>query len=173
MDFLRKVLFYCPYFLFNFLVNFSFIQLQPQRHTLGSDTIMATESNLKMFFILRQQLFSLSSYLSFCLDFLVMQENGFIKKDQVDFKIYDVTTWLRNTCSTYILTFISTSKGNQVMKLGQPIDHNLRNTFLETSSIKCGEETIPRDFFKHISGSIFFSFISFVFIVYQVEEYQD
>ena len=44
-----------------------------------------------MLFISRQKLFSFSRCLSFCPDFLVMQQNDFDKKDQVNFKSYDVT----------------------------------------------------------------------------------
>ena len=54
---------------------------------------------------------------------------------------------------------ISRSNGDQTIKFGQLIKHNMRNIFLEKSYTKCGEETIPKLFFKknkieHISGSI-------------------
>ena len=44
------------------------------------------------------------------------------------------------------------------MKLGQLIEYNMTNIFLEKPYIKCGRETIPRPFSKknkieHISGS--------------------
>ena len=63
------------------------------------------------------------------------------------------------------------------MKVGQLIEYNMRNIFLEKSYAKCGRETIPKPFSKiikieHISGSIFLRFIYFVFIVYQVEDYR-
>ena len=45
------------------------------------------------FYFMLEALFSFSRYLHFCLDFLVMQENGLIRKiAKVNFKIYDVTT---------------------------------------------------------------------------------
>ena len=56
-------------------------------------------------------------------------------------------------------------------------EYNLRNIFLEKSYTKCVGETISRSFSKkikieHISGSIFWSFIYFVFTVCQVKDYQ-
>ena len=62
------------------------------------------------------------------------------------------------------------------MKLGQLIEFNMGNIFLEKSYTKCGGETIPRPFskkikIKHISGSIVQSFIQSVSGVYQVEGY--
>ena len=39
---------------------------------------------------------------------------------------------------------ISRSKGNQTMKLGQSIEYNMRNEFIETSCTKCGGEAISR-----------------------------
>ena len=38
----------------------------------------------------------------------------------------------------HILKNISRSKGNQSMKFGQLIEHNMRNIFLEKSYTKCG-----------------------------------
>ena len=38
----------------------------------------------------------------------------------------------------HILPNISRSKGNQTMKLGQLIQYNMRNIFLEKSHTKCG-----------------------------------
>ena len=63
------------------------------------------------------------------------------------------------------------------MKTGQLLEYNLRNSFLEKSYTKCGGETISRPFSKkikieHIFGLIFDSFIYFVFIVCQVEDYR-
>ena len=48
----------------------------------------------------------------------------------------------------YILPNISRSKGNQTMKFGQLTKHNMRNSFLEKSYIKCGEETSSKLFSK-------------------------
>ena len=44
----------------------------------------------------------------------------------------------------HILPNISRSKGNQTIKLGQLIEHNLRNIFVEKSYTKCAAETVPR-----------------------------
>ena len=54
----------------------------------------------------------------------------------------------------HILTNISTSKGNQAMKLGQLIEYDMRNIFLNKSYTKCGGETIPRPFTKKSKLSI-------------------
>ena len=46
------------------------------------------------------------------------------------------------------MTSFSRSKGNQAMKLGQLIEYNMRNTFLEKPCTKCGGETINKPFSK-------------------------
>ena len=46
----------------------------------------------------------------------------------------------------HILSYISRIKGNQIMKFGQLIEHNMGNIFLEKSYTKCGGESIPRNF---------------------------
>ena len=96
-----------------------------------------------MLFIASQKLFSVSVYLSFCHDFLVMQKKRLDKNDKVNFKIYDVTTWLTNNCNIYILPNISRGKGNQALKFGQLIKCNMRNIFVEKSCTKWAGETIP------------------------------
>ena len=48
----------------------------------------------------------------------------------------------------HMLTSISRSKGNQVMKFSQLIEYNMRNIFLEKSFAKYGGETNPRPFSK-------------------------
>ena len=48
-----------------------------------------------------------------------------------------------------ILTNILTSKGNQAMKFGQLIEHNVINIFLEKLYTKCGGDAIPRAFSKN------------------------
>ena len=64
------------------------------------------------------------------------------------------------------------------MKTGQLLEYNLWNIFLEKSYSKCGGETIPRLFstksklnIEYISGSVVQSFVQFIFIVWQVENY--
>ena len=75
----------------------------------------------------------------------------------VDFKIYDVTTWLTNNCNAHIDLYLK--KQRQQRKFGQLIEYNMRNIFLEKSYTKCDGGTIPRPFSKKIkiesiSGSI-------------------
>ena len=50
----------------------------------------------------------------------------------------------------HILPNISRSKGNQTMKFGQLIEHNMRNIFLEKSYTKYGGETTPRPLFEKL-----------------------
>ena len=62
------------------------------------------------------------------------------------------------------------------MKLGQLIEHNMRNIFLEKSYTKCGGETILRPFsekskLRYIWINSLKSFVQFVYIVCQVEGY--
>ena len=64
------------------------------------------------------------------------------------------------------------------MEIGQLIDCNINNVFLEKSYTKCGRETIPRLFSKKIkieliSRSIVRSCIQFVLVASQVEGYQN
>ena len=75
------------------------------------------------------------------------------EKGKINFKIYDVATWLTNNCK-HMLTDISGSKDNQAMKFGQLIECSMRNIFLEKSYTKCVGETIPRPFFKKSKLSI-------------------
>ena len=58
------------------------------------------------------------------------------------------------TMGIHILPNISRSKGNQTMKLGQLIECNMRNIFLEKSYTKCGGETSPRPFSEKLKLSI-------------------
>ena len=53
-----------------------------------------------------------------------------------------------------ILPNISRSKGNQSMKLGQLIECNMGNIFLEKSYTKCDGETSPRPFSEKLKLSI-------------------
>ena len=50
------------------------------------------------------------------------------------------------TIVIYILPNISRSKRNQIMKVGQLIEYNMRNIFLDKSYTKCGGEASPRTF---------------------------
>ena len=130
-----------------------------------------------MRFISSQKLFLFSRYLSFCLDFLVMQQNDLIKKIRL-ISIFMTSQTGYQTIVIYILPNVSRSKGNQTMKFGQLIEYNMRNIFLEKSNIKCGRETSLRLFFEKLKLTISLdqqpkSFIQFVFIVCQVEGYRN
>ena len=50
----------------------------------------------------------------------------------------------KQTIAIKILSNISRSKGNQAIKFGQLVKHNMKNIFLEKSYTKCGGETIVR-----------------------------
>ena len=54
----------------------------------------------------------------------------------------------KQSIATHILSNILRGKGNQAMKLGQLIEYNMRNIFLEKSYTKCRRKTIPRPFSK-------------------------
>ena len=56
-------------------------------------------------------------------------------------------------------------------KFDQLIEYKMRNIFLEKSYTKCGGGTNAK--LDHISGSIAPSFMQFVFIVCQVDGYQN
>ena len=71
-------------------------------------------------------------------------------RKKVDFKIYNVTTWLTNNCNTHI----SRSKDNQAMIFGQLIERNMRNIFFEKSYTNCNGDTIPRPFSEKSKLSI-------------------
>ena len=64
------------------------------------------------------------------------------KKDKVNFKFYYVTR----------------SKGNQKIKLGQLIVCNMRNIFIKKSCTKCGGETSPRPLSEKLKLSISYRF---------------
>ena len=49
---------------------------------------------------------------------------------------------------------ISRSKGNQTMTIGQLIDYNMRNIFLEKSYTKSSAETAPRTFSQKLKLSV-------------------
>ena len=106
-----------------------------------------------MIFISPQKLFSFSKYLSFCRDFLVMQKKQFDQKDKVNLKIHYVTTWITNNCNAHIADYLR-SKSNQTMKLGQLIEYNMRNIFVEKSPTKYGGETMTRPLSKKSKLSI-------------------
>ena len=127
-----------------------------QRRTLRSETILTTESPLKWWkrlFISLQKLFLFSRYLSFCLDFLVMQQIGLIRKIRLNSNLMTSQPgW--QIILIQILLDISRSKGNQAMRIGQLIECNMTNIFLRKSYTKCGGGTCPRPFSEKIKFSI-------------------
>ena len=106
-----------------------------------------------MVFISSQKLFSFSIYLLFCLDFLVMYQNGLIKKIKL---ISDFMTSQPGLQVIVIHTLpnIWRIKGNQTMKFGQLIKCDMRNIFLGKSYAKCGGKTIPKPFSEKVKLSI-------------------
>ena len=131
-----------------------------------------------MLFISPQELFSFSRYLNFCLDLLIMQQNGLI------IKIILISNFMTSqpgyqTIVIHIFPNISRSKDNQTMKFSQLTEYNIKNIFLKKSYTKCSGETSPRPFFEKFKLSIsldqqckvLFSFF-FFFFVCQVEGYR-
>ena len=59
-----------------------------------------------------------------------MSKNGLIRKTKLILKFMTPQPD-QQTIAIHILTNISESKGNQAMKFGQLIKHNMRNNFLE------------------------------------------
>ena len=55
----------------------------------------------------------------------------------------------KQTIAIHIFPNISRSKDHPKLKVGQLIDYNMINIFLEKSYTKCGRETIPRPFSKN------------------------
>ena len=95
--------------------------------------------------LMPQKLFSFSRYLSFYLDFLVIYQNGLIRKIRLISKFMTSQSGQR-TIVIHILSNIQRSEGTQTIKFGQLIECNIRNIFLEKSYTKCGGETSPRPF---------------------------
>ena len=106
-----------------------------------------------MVFISPEKLFSFWRYLSFCLDFLVIYQNGLIKKIML-ISIFLTSQPGYQTIAMHILLNVLRSKDNQIMQFGQLIERNMRNIFLERSYSKCGGETSPRPFSKKLKLTI-------------------
>ena len=69
----------------------------------------------------------------------------------------------------HILSNISRKKRNQKMKLGQLIEQNMRNVFLEKAYTKYGGESTCRPFSKkieHTSASTVWTFIQLSLFAY-------
>ena len=112
----------------------------------GLRQILATEALLKMIknaFYFTSKALSFSRYLNFCLDFLVTQQNGLIRKISL-ISNFMTSQPGQQTIEIRILSNIWRSKGNLTMKFGQLIECSMRNIFLEKSYTKRGGKTSPR-----------------------------
>ena len=69
------------------------------------------------------------------------------KTTQLETSGYFQNPWGHNlekkAIATNLFPNMSRSKGNQAMKVGQLIEYNIRNMFVEKLYTKCGGETIP------------------------------
>ena len=98
------------------------------------------------------------------------------QKDQVNLKVYDVTACETSNCN---IPNISRSKGNHRMKFSQLIEYNMKNTFfLKNNTQNIVEKLFPEPLFEkikieHISWINSLKFQQFVFIVCQVQGYQN
>ena len=88
------------------------------------------------------------SDLLFCVDFLVVYKIGLIRKLRL------ISKFMISHTGQQIMCNISKSKGNQTMKLGRLIEHNMRNIFLEKSYHKCGGEASSIFFYKKSKLSV-------------------
>ena len=94
------------------------------------------------------EIFNFSSRL-----FLLYAEKQLDKKAKVNFKIKTSQTG-HQIITIRILSNISRSKGNQSVKFGQLIEHNMRKILFEKSCTNCNGETSPRPFCKQSELSI-------------------
>ena len=122
----------------------------------ASILLLANEGPLKTkkngFYFIVKAPFYLKSYLNFCLDILVMQENSLFRKVRLISKFMTSRSG-KQTITIHILPNISRGKYIQ-MKFGQLLEYNMRNIFLEKPFTISGEITIPRPFYKKPKLSI-------------------
>ena len=104
-------------------------------------------------FISPQKLFSFSRYANFCLEFLVMYQNGITKKIRL-ISNFMTSQPGQQTIVMHILPNIARSKGNQTMKFSQLTECNMRNIFLEQSYTKYGGETSPKLFSEKLKSHL-------------------
>ena len=104
-------------------LSFNSLYLAFYRCTLRSK-VLITERPLKMmnnvFYFTLKALFVLK-YLNFCHDFLIMWKKRLDGKDKVNFKSYDVTTWVTNNCNTHIAKYLKKLRqpGNEVWSVNR------------------------------------------------------
>ena len=121
-----------------------------------------------MFFISSYKLFFFSRYLNFCLNFLVVQKNGMIRKIKLIAKFMTSQPG-KQIIAIHILPNISKNKGKtQVME--QKMEYKMRNISLEKSYTKRGRKTISRPFSKKSKLSIslnqYSKFLYSLFLLY-------
>ena len=116
------------------------------------------------FYFTLKALFVLKIFvLNFCLDVLVMKENGLIRKVRL--------TWLARNCNINIAQYLNISKYNPTIKFGKLIEQNMTNIFIERSYTKCTGPFSKKSKFSLSlvqKSKILYSF----FVVCQVEGYQ-
>ena len=99
----------------------------------GLGQLQTTKSSLKTmkntFYFMFKALFVLR-HLQFCSDFLIMKENGLIRKLRFISK-YMTSSTGKQTIAMLILLNVLRSKGKQAMKFDQFIEYNVRNIFLK------------------------------------------
>ena len=88
------------------------------------------------------------SFLTFCLDFLVMQKNGLIRKIRSISKLM-TSQYGKRTIEKHILPNVSRRKGNQTMKFCQLKEYSMRNIFLENHTKNVVEKVFPETFLKN------------------------
>ena len=121
-----------------------------------------------MFFISSYKLFFFSRYLNFCLNFLVVQKNGMIRKIKLIAKFMTSQPG-KQIIAIHILPNISKNKGKtHVME--QKMEYKMRNISLEKSYTKRGRKTISRPFSKKSKLSIslnqYSKFLYSLFLLY-------
>ena len=101
----------------------------------GLGQFLASESFLKMMekasYFTFEALF-VPKILKFCLDFLVMQKNSLIRNIRLISRFMTSQPG-KQTVAIHLLPNISRSKDNQLTKLGQLIECNIRNISLKIS----------------------------------------
>ena len=111
----------------------------------------------KAFSRISNENFLSNSFTSSCFfvapELMATQKNGLMKK------VLLVLTFMtsqseKQTIALYTVPNISRSKSNQTMRLGQLIECNMRNIFLEKSHTKWGGETSPKSYSKKTKLSI-------------------
>ena len=92
-------------------------------------------------------------YLSFSLDFSVLQQNGLTRNIRLISKFMTSQPG-KQTIVIHVLPNILRNKDNQTMKFGQLREYNMENIFFEKAYTKCGGETSLRPFPEKLKLSI-------------------